>query len=564
MFRSLVCLIALPVLCLAQAKTLPPDLAVIPPDAAVVVSLKVPEIWNAPVLDYLKDHLAIDKYREMNRMIMGFEFDEFERVTWVMPTADTAVGMLFEIPGDVDSGILIHRLKNPAPKEPKESLLCFRMAPATKYRGFEYHTEPDEWTALHFIDDRTYAWGTVKSIRWLIDHRAKGIQPNAITQSLLTNQDASVYLHVGKSTAPKVMKRLLPEFDPKLGAILQMESAYWSWKFHKQVDMKLNFVYTTVAEAEAAEKQLQDRLTTWGKEFEVELAKLEAERKPGEALSENREIELRSLHSGKQWSKNLIPKRTERSVQCQASNNHLSPFDNFLSFIGHALWPAGPMLFNPSEFLGRDQQIATALENYQQKHGHYPPAAIYSKDGKPLLSWRVELLPFLGEEAKKLYEQFKKDEPWDSAHNKPLMKEMPWVYSNSNQTKYRPRPTACYRIFVGPNGVFEGKTGISKSQISDPLAETLLVVRGGFSQTPWTKPEELELKKDQMKLPASDEPESFGIFANGTTRALNLKDPKVFHAMLTRNGGEKIKIPEPAGKVDPRLQFIEGREEKKK
>ena len=44
-----------------------------------------------------------------------------------------------------------------------------------------------------------------------------------------------------------------------------------------------------------------------------------------------------------------------------------------------------------------------------------PPAAIYSKDGKPLLSWRVAILPYLGLD--NLYKQFHLDEPWDSPHN---------------------------------------------------------------------------------------------------------------------------------------------------
>ena len=55
-----------------------------------------------------------------------------------------------------------------------------------------------------------------------------------------------------------------------------------------------------------------------------------------------------------------------------------------------------------------------------------PPPAIYSKDGKPLLSWRVAVLPYI--EQGPLYNQFKLDEPWDSAHNKKLLALMPKLY----------------------------------------------------------------------------------------------------------------------------------------
>src|SRR5262249_50595397 len=56
------------------------------------------------------------------------------------------------------------------------------------------------------------------------------------------------------------------------------------------------------------------------------------------------------------------------------------------------------------------KQIGVAFHNYLSNHGAFPASAIYGKDGKPLLSWRVALLPYLEQEA--LYREFKLDEPW--------------------------------------------------------------------------------------------------------------------------------------------------------
>ena len=72
-------------------------------------------------------------------------------------------------------------------------------------------------------------------------------------------------------------------------------------------------------------------------------------------------------------------------------------------------------------------QIAIALLNYQDVHGRLPPAVVKSKDGKPLLSWRVLILPYLGEG--NLYKEFKPDEAWDGPHNKPLLSSMPKVFA---------------------------------------------------------------------------------------------------------------------------------------
>ena len=71
-------------------------------------------------------------------------------------------------------------------------------------------------------------------------------------------------------------------------------------------------------------------------------------------------------------------------------------------------------------------QIGIAAHAYHDAFNSFPPAAITSKEGRPLLSWRVALLPHLDEGA--LYNEFHLNEPWDSAHNSKLIARMPAVY----------------------------------------------------------------------------------------------------------------------------------------
>src|SRR5262249_51556565 len=73
------------------------------------------------------------------------------------------------------------------------------------------------------------------------------------------------------------------------------------------------------------------------------------------------------------------------------------------------------------------KEMALAMHNYHDVNGKFPPAAICDKQGKPLLSWRVAILPYV--EQDNLYKQFKLDEPWDSEHNKKLIAQMPKVYA---------------------------------------------------------------------------------------------------------------------------------------
>ena len=74
------------------------------------------------------------------------------------------------------------------------------------------------------------------------------------------------------------------------------------------------------------------------------------------------------------------------------------------------------------------KQQVLAMHNYHDAKKSFPAHAICDANGKPLLSWRVQILPYLEQQA--LYNEFHLDEPWDSDHNKPLIARMPVVYDD--------------------------------------------------------------------------------------------------------------------------------------
>lgn len=67
-------------------------------------------------------------------------------------------------------------------------------------------------------------------------------------------------------------------------------------------------------------------------------------------------------------------------------------------------------------------RVNESLITYITKNSRLPRNA-QAADGKPLMSWRVELLPYLGYQAQ--YDQLRKDEPWDSPHNAAILKQVP-------------------------------------------------------------------------------------------------------------------------------------------
>jgi hypothetical protein len=193
------------------------------------------------------------------------------------------------------------------------------------------------------------------------------------------------------------------------------------------------------------------------------------------------------------------------------------------------------------QVLGHLNQLAFAMRNYQDVHGTLPPAAVYDPEGRPLLSWRVLLLPYIEGEA--LYRQFKLDEPWDSPHNIKLLDQMPISYGPfDGPIAPKPYTTFC-RVFVGPGAAFEGQHGLNtKTDFPDGPGSTLLIVTAAEA-VPWTMPAELPYAP-HLPLPrlGGPFPDHFHVaLANGKARRIyNSVSQATLRATITRNGGELL------------------------
>ncbi len=134
-------------------------------------------------------------------------------------------------------------------------------------------------------------------------------------------------------------------------------------------------------------------------------------------------------------------------------------------------------------------KILLALHNYHDAYGHLPAAATYDKQGKPLLSWRVQILPFLGEN--KLYNEFHLDEPWDSDHNKKLIARMPAVFRSSENAELAKEGKTTFLAPLGDDAMFPNKRGIRLADVLDGTANTILLVDVEDSRAVvWTRPED--------------------------------------------------------------------------
>jgi hypothetical protein len=198
------------------------------------------------------------------------------------------------------------------------------------------------------------------------------------------------------------------------------------------------------------------------------------------------------------------------------------------------------------------KQIALGLHNHHDVFGTFPAAYSCSKDGKPLLSWRVAILPFI--EQKPLYDQFHQDEPWDSEHNKKLLAKMPAVFRSPNSAA-KPGMTN-YMGVGGSQGVLgapadknkEGwGNGVGIQTIIDGTSNTLMVVEANdAAAVEWTKPEEwVPNEKEPLKALLGTRPNGFlGAFADGSVRFISQTiNLEMLKRLYMRDDGNPVNIP---------------------
>jgi prepilin-type processing-associated H-X9-DG protein len=184
------------------------------------------------------------------------------------------------------------------------------------------------------------------------------------------------------------------------------------------------------------------------------------------------------------------------------------------------------------------KQIGLGLLNYEATHRRLPARANFDKEGKPLLSWRVHVLPFV--EELPLYKQFHLDEPWDSPHNRQLIAKMPAIYRNPSSTA---KPGMTDYLGVSGEGLFfDGSRSRRMEDLTRGAANTILVVEVDPDQAVvWTKPDDWQFDpKRPLAGLGKAHPGGFQVlYADGSVRFISVSiDPKVFSAMLTIAAGE--------------------------
>jgi prepilin-type processing-associated H-X9-DG protein len=495
-------------------ETLPADLARISGGSAAFFSVRVADLWTSALGRSARKE--IDK--EFGALVKGLEqksglpASAVERVTAVLPELNSAHPLLFFATTKAFDKKKVFAVAVPGGKE-------------EKYNG-ETFVAANERNAGYVLGERAFVIGTRGDIQTLID--GKGKEQNGLTPAL--QLAAKKHSAVG-AVGPAALAKLKMEFTnpEKLGPfapLLKAKLLTLAIDAGAKTTGKLRIAFADqqsakegakAAEAgrKLAEKALADGIKELGKD------------KTAAGLVKVLQRAAASLKAG----------RLERDGSAVAAAVEMKLDEKTIGAVALDAVARAKRAAARAQSANNLKQIGLAMHIYLDANRSFPPQAIYDKDGKALLSWRVLLLPYL--EQNELYKEFKLDEPWDSKHNKKLLAKMPPVFKAPAGQNTTPFGTF-YQGFVGKGAFFEGKRGIGIADITDGTSNTIMVAEAA-KDVPWSKPEDLPFEAG--KAP----PKLGGVFPNGFNAAfadgsvrffLKTIKPANLRAYITRNGGE--------------------------
>ncbi|MBQ9800406.1 MAG: DUF1559 domain-containing protein [Thermoguttaceae bacterium] len=205
------------------------------------------------------------------------------------------------------------------------------------------------------------------------------------------------------------------------------------------------------------------------------------------------------------------------------------------------------------------QQLGLATHNFLDANvpsGQFaspllPARYSVDADGKPLHSWRVFLLPYVGQ--KELYDKIRLDEPWDSEHNRQFHDQTPAIYCRPDA----PESGCVYACVADETALLQpasetgSMTGIKLTEVIDGTSHTILFVERS-KPVCWMDPNS-DLTPDELFAEANAADGTLPlVLLDGRVQLFkNLPDvlradpdgsspfsPEVFKAYVTRAGGE--------------------------
>lgn len=529
---------------IAAGEPLPADLAFVPADGVGFVHVRLADIWKSEHFKEWRDTLL----KAGDDALTAFD-KRFVPAPSSIDRLTVFATRLNEGQNEPDVAIILTTTK-----PIQQAAFLEQLGPDVRKEqvgGKTFYEAPKLKIGLHFINDRTLVFGPAEAVHRSL--RKAPARQGDLAAALTQAQDGKpLVIAVNLATVSEfVPARALQQIPPPFEALLKAKLATLTVDFENNGKIDMRLVYANAQQATDAETAAKAGL------LQVRML-----------LTKNKEeLTRKVLGDGKPATLDQLPEAAASLFGLGVLNR----VDEFLASPplkkdgvslalslqlpqgGSAVLSMGavstallvPAVQKVREAAARTQdqnnlkQMALAMHNYHDIHKRFPAAAICDKDGKPLLSWRVAILPYI--EQDNLYKQFKLDEPWDSEHNKKLIPRMPPLYVVPAAPS-KPGETH-YRVFVGGGAMFDLNKGGRFTDILDGTSNTIMIVETAESVV-WTKPADIDYdaKKPLPKLGGFYAGGLFNVaLADGSVRAVSPAiAERSLRAAITRAGNDEL------------------------
>ena len=548
----------------AQAPALPADLAIVHPDALGFVHVRLADVWK---------HESLADARMLAEKAGPKALAALDAMFVPKPsTADRVTTVILPPGEDSPEPQFVFALRFTEPFDQAKTVQSY--CPGAKAKmagGKEYFAEEQGSGSIYFPDDRTLVFGPGATLESYLTWAPKadgGLTP-AIALAAAGKSPMVAAVNVATLPLPPGAKEQVP---PDFRPLMRTRLVIATMDLADRVTLTMKLTYTDPDAAAEGERALKAAAKLGRSQLQALKAEPEKALYGGDpAVDGVRPIgdlpmavaAVAAIGAVNYADEILADLPVVRDGNTLAASVTLPPW--MTQYLGTSVMSAGLML--PAVQKVREaaarakstnnlKQIAIAMHAYHDANGAMPPAAIVDKKtGKPLLSWRVAILPYV--EQGHLYEQFKLDEPWDSPANLRAASYLPPVYADPRMpAKFKKiggeigKPEmpdmTYYKVFTGKDTAFPdtGK-GVQLHRIADGTSNTIMAVSGG-DPVIWTKPDDIPF---DPKKPLPDLSKPFDILlvamCDGSVRAIVWKslDEATRKNLIMASDGNPVYIP---------------------
>jgi Protein of unknown function (DUF1559) len=506
-------------------------LDVVPADAAAVVSIHVADLWNYPPANAVLQKQAKDlpPFRQF-RETLGLGLEEIERLTVILQGEDW-----------LNEWFSVLALTTLKPYDQKAILAAVAPNAKEKKVGDRSYYDNPHGPSVFFLNDRTCLLASSGKMEAYLKHSPPTKEgPLAAVIGMASDKHILVAgINIAALATATAKEGATPAWAK---ALLKAQLATLTVDLDDQVKADFRVMYTSEADAKDGAAGLNDGLDLLRGGIGDAMKMLTKEQEVPTLIAMLKDVQA-ALRDVKADANGLTVEAAgslKLDLDATALAERIEKAQKEASALGEKVVIEAKRDVAHADLI----LLGHAARDYAEANGKMLPAAVYDKSGKPLLSWRVALLPYIMEGD--LYKQFHLDEPWDSENNKKLLDKMPTQFAPLDNEVSKKHETF-FQGFVGKGSVFEeGAVLRYPASITDGPSNTILFVEAAKS-VPWTKPEDIPFddgkilaKVGGLKLGGA-KAGFLAAMCDGHVRflPLTLKE-ETLRALITRNGGEVI------------------------